>query len=294
MAGRGLLHDAGFHMPYKTILLHCNDKRRIAKLLAPTVHLAETFQAHLLGLSVVPPVSIVTTGMPGAPPMVIDAHCQLYRDDNPAMRSAFEESARGRGFVAEWRDDDAGAFSVADCVLPYARAADLVVAGQTDPDWPGSDYLDIADRLAVESGRPVLIIPNAGLYEQVGETVLVAWNGRREAARAVFDALPILQRANNVRVVWVNPQSEGEPAQDFPAADICAALARHAVKCEALEDVAPGKGGVGETLLGCAKDANADLLVMGCYGHTRFREFVFGGASRYALAHMPIPVLMSH
>jgi nucleotide-binding universal stress UspA family protein len=200
---------------------------------------------------------------------------------------------RGRGFVAEWRDDDAAAFGVADCVLPYARAADLVVASQTDPAWAGSDRLDIANRLAMESGRPVLIVPNAGVHEQVGETVLVAWNGRREAARAVFDALPILQRAKSVKVVWVNPQSERETAQDVPAADVCAALARHAVKCEATEQVRPREG-VGETLLGTAKDCNADLLVMGCYGHTRFREFVFGGASRHVLAHMSIPVLMSH
>jgi nucleotide-binding universal stress UspA family protein len=209
------------------------------------------------------------------------------------MRSAFEEAARGRGFVAEWRDDDADAFGVADCVVPYARTADLVVASQTDPEWAGSDRLDIADRLAIESGRPVLIVPNAGVHERVGETVLVAWNGRREAARAAFDALPILQRARSVKVVSVNPQSEREAAQDVPAADICSALARHAVKCEATEQVEP-KAGVGETLLECAKGCGADLLVMGCYGHTRLREFVFGGASRHILAHMAIPVLMSH
>jgi nucleotide-binding universal stress UspA family protein len=280
-------------MPYKTILIHCNDKRRIERLLAPGVRLADTFQAHLIGLSVVPPVAVVATAMPGVPPMVVDTHCQVYREENPAMRAAFQEAVRGRGVVAEWRDDDAGGFGVADCVLPQARTADLVIASQTDPDWAGSDRLDIADRLAMESGRPVLIVPNAGTHEQIGETVLVAWNGRREAARAVFDALPLLQRAKSVKVVWVNPQSEGEPAQDVPAADVCAALARHAVKCEATAQVKP-VAGVGGTLLGLAKEHGADLLVMGCYGHTRLREFVLGGASRHVLANMPLPVLMSH
>jgi nucleotide-binding universal stress UspA family protein len=286
-------HTTGLDMSYKTILVHCNDKRRIKQLLAPAVHLADTFQAHLLGLSVVPPVSVIATGMPGAPPMIVDAHCQLYREESPDMRSAFEAAARERGFVAEWRDDDAGAFGVADCVLPYARAADLVIASQADPEWAGSAWLDIPDRLAVESGRPVLIVPNDPPRERTGDTVLVAWNGRREAARAVFDAVPILQRAKSVKVVWINPQAEGEAAQDVPAADVCTALARHAVKCEATEQVRP-KQGVGETLLGLAKDTGADLLVMGCYGHTRFREFVFGGATRHVLANMPIPVLMSH
>ena len=102
-----------------------------------------------------------------------------------------------------------------------------------------------------------------------------------------------LQRAKEVKVVWVNPQSEHDLAQDVPAADICAALARHGVKCQATEQVRP-RAGVGESLLACAKDMSADLLVMGCYGHTRLRELVFGGASRHALAHMSLPVLMSH
>ena len=280
-------------MPYETVLMHCNDARRIATLLAPAVHLAETFQAHLVGLSVVPPVAVISAGTPMGPPIIVDAHCELYRAENPAMRAAFEDAARGRGFVAEWREDEAQALGVADVVLEHARAADLVIAMQTEPDWPGNERLDVADRLVIESGRPVLIVPNAGNHERVGDKVLVAWNARREAARAVFDALPILQRAKEVRVVCINPQSERERTQNVPAGDICAALARHGVKCEAVDEVRPAAG-VGETLLACAKDWGADLLVMGCYGHTRLREFVFGGASRHVLAHMSIPVLMSH
>jgi nucleotide-binding universal stress UspA family protein len=279
---------------YKTILMHCNDKRRIAGLLAPTVRLAETFQSHLIGLSIVPPISVVAGGVPGAPPITIDAHCQLYREENPARRAAFDAAVQGRGLVAEWIDDDAGAFSVAESALPYARTADLVVAGQTDPEWALTDWLDIPDRLAMESGRPVLIIPNAGgAREDIGEKVVVAWNGRREASRAVFDSLPLLQRAKSVKIVCVNRESEPETAADLPTAGIAAALARHGVRCEATELARPREN-AGKALIDCAKDSDADLLVMGCYGHTRFREMVFGGASRYVLAHMPIPVLMSH
>jgi nucleotide-binding universal stress UspA family protein len=280
-------------MLYKTIVLHCNDKRRIARLLVPAVRLAETFQAHLIGLSIVPPVAVISAGAPEGMPIIVDDHCKLYREENPAMRSAFENATRGRAFVSEWRDDEADAFGVGDRVLQYARAADLVIASQSDPDWPGTDMLDFADRLAIESGRPVLIVPRTELPEEIGERVLVAWNARREAARAVFDALPILQRAKEVKVVWVNPQSEHETAQDIPAADICATLARHGVACEATEQIQP-RANVGETLLTCARDYAADLMVMGCYGHTRLREFVFGGASRHVLRKMSIPVLMSH
>ena len=226
-------------------------------------------------------------------PIIVDDHCKLYREENPAMKSVFENATRGRGFVGEWRDDEADAFGVGDRVLQYARAADIVIASQSDPDWPGTDMLDVADRLAMESGRPVLIVPRTEIREHIGERVLVAWNARREAARAVFDALPILQRAKEVKVVWVNPQSEHETAQDIPAADICTTLARHGVACEATEQLQP-RANVGETLLACAKDYGADLMVMGCYGHSRLREFVFGGASRHVLRKMSIPVLMSH
>ena len=281
----------GAESMYKTILVHINDDRRIERLLAPAVVLAEKFEAHLLALSVVPPIAVITE--PNGYSMVIDDHCKAYRERNPAMRAAFEAAVANRGFTTEWRDEDAGAFPVIDRVLPYARAADLNIANQTDRGWATSGWLDVADRLPIEAGRPVLIIPNTGTYARAGEKVVVAWNGRREAARAAFDALPMLRQAKEVRVVCVNPQSEDEPPGDIPAANICAALARHGVKCEATEQLRP-KANVGETLLACAKESQADLLVMGCYGHTRLREFVFGGASRHVLNNMTIPVLMSH
>jgi nucleotide-binding universal stress UspA family protein len=281
-------------MTYKTVLVHCNDKRRVARVTEAAAAVAHRFQAHLIGLSVTPPVAIIPSGMPGAPDaIVIDDHCVAYRKDNAAMRAAFEAAAVGQSSTVEWQEADADNAGVAGIVLPLARAADLVVAAQSEANWQGSPYLDIADRLAVESGRPVLIVPNEGVHMDFGKKVLVAWNARREAARAVFDALPLLQQADEVKVVWVNPQAEGAAPVDVPAGDICAALARHGVKCEATE-VAHPHTGVGRTLLARAAEYGSDLLVMGCYGHSRLREFVLGGASRHVLEHMTIPVLMSH
>lgn len=281
-------------MTYKTVLVHCNDKSRMVRVLAPAVEVAAAFDAHLIGLSIVPPVLVIPTGMPGTPDtVVIDEHCQAYRRDVPDTRAAFEAAGQGRGLVAEWLDLDAGSGSVADVALEHAHAVDLIVASQAEPKWAGTAHLDIADRLAIGSGRPVLVIPNAGEPRSILGRVLVAWNGRREAARAVFDALPLLRRAREVKVVWVNPQRESDVAADVPAADICTALARHGVRCEATEAVRP-HANVGETLLLQAQSQGADLLVMGCYGHSRLREFVLGGASEHVLRHMTLPVLMSH
>jgi nucleotide-binding universal stress UspA family protein len=277
-------------MAYKTVLVHCNDKDRVAHLAELAAQVAAQFGAHLIGLSVTPPVYVLPAGMPGTPDtLVIDEHCKAYRKHNPEMRAAFEVAARGHNLAAEWREIDAGNRSVTEAALEHASTVDLIVAGQK----AGLGQLDIADHLALGSGRPVLIVPKEAPVRDVGRRIVVGWNARREAARAAFDALPLLKRADWVKVVWVNPQFESGLAWDVPAADVSTALARHGVKCEATEPVRP-RAHVGKTLLACAQDHGADLLVMGCYGHSRLREFVFGGASAHVLEHMTLPVLMSH
>ena len=121
--------------------------------------------------------------MPGTPDtVIIDEHCQAYRRDVADMKAAFEAAGQSRGLVAEWLDLDAGSRSVADVALEHAHAVDLIVASQAESKWAGTTHLDIADRLAVGSGRPVLVIPNAGEVRSILGKVLVAWNGRREGS----------------------------------------------------------------------------------------------------------------
>jgi nucleotide-binding universal stress UspA family protein len=278
-------------MTYKTILVHFNDTRRMRGLLAPSVALASAFEAHVIGLSVVPPVVVAAIGAIEAPPVVIDAQCELYRQNVPAMKRQFEEAMVGGAVTSEWRDVDAGPFGVADVVLENGRAADLIVANQTDSDWPAGEWLDVADRLAVESGRPVLIIPNNRPSAQIGDRVLLGWTNRREAARAIFDALPILKRAKAVKVVTI--VEDGEEAPALGTTDVCTALVRHGVKANRTERIVSSTG-VGSALAAEAANFDADLVVMGCYGHSRLREFVLGGATRHFLRKMHVPVLMSH
>lgn len=276
-------------MTYKTILVHCNDKRRIDAVLAPALAIASMFESHVTALSVVPPVSVISAG-PEVPPVVVDAHCELYRRDVPAMRQRFEKAIAGRPVTSEWCDMDADAFGVIDVVVKWGRKADLIVALQTDADWFGSEWLDVADRVVMQSGRPVLIVPNGRPSAQIGSRILVAWNGRREAARAVFDAVPMLKRATAVKVVHA---SESNTDADRSDLDICTTLARHGVQVEKTQAIA-ADAGAGPALMAEANAFDADLVVMGCYGHSRLREFVFGGATRHFLNKMHTPVLMSH
>ena len=137
------------------------------------------------------------------------------------------------------------------------------------------------------AGPPLLI---DGRQPRAGERIVVAWNGRREAARATFDALPALKAASSVAVVSVG---KGDPSDNSGPVALCAALRRHGVNCEAVEQEGSNES-AGEVLLRCIGERKADLLVMGCYGHTRFREAILGGASRHILTNMAVPVLMSH
>nr|WP_297355766.1 universal stress protein [uncultured Caldimonas sp.] len=171
-----------------------------------------------------------------------------------------------------------------------ALYADLVVAGQREPSQPYNgvppDFVEIT---VLSCGRPVLVLPYAGAVPALPGTVLIAWKETPQAARAVSSALPLLRTARHVHVVnW-----EETSHQRNATASIVTFLRRHGVEAQ---HHAPGKPPeeIGEAILSMAADVSADLLVMGCYGHSRARELVLGGASRTILRSMTLPVLLSH
>jgi nucleotide-binding universal stress UspA family protein len=208
-----------------------------------------------------------------------------------AARRGYEDCLRRTGFEkAEWRETTSDALGA---VTLHARYADLVVIGQQNPEWPsGVDKL-FERSLPLAAGRPVLVVPYAFERRPVGRHVLVAWNASREAARAVNDALPLLERASHVHVVAFQPEQSGSAHGGEPGADIALYLARHGVKVTVSRYDAPDMD-VGNQLLSRAFDLSADLIVMGAWGHSRLREFVLGGVTRTLLESMTVPVLMSH
>jgi nucleotide-binding universal stress UspA family protein len=151
----------------------------------------------------------------------------------------------------------------------------------------------LAEQLVLASGRPVLLIPYIGAGATMGERVVIGWDASREAARAVSDALPILERAASVVVVTINPRQRDFGHGEMPGTDIALHLARHGVKVE-VQRVETRDMDVGNALLSHLAGQSADLLVMGGYGHSRLREIVLGGATRTVLGDMTVPVLMSH
>lgn len=278
-------------MPYKTILVHLNDERRVKGLIDAATDIGQRWGAHVVALYVMPPIP--TYGPTAFGAGYIQAGLRTFREEADRVHRAFEEASRGRPIIPEWRLVEPGESSVADCVVDHGRQADLIIVGQRDRSFDFSSVLDVPERVILESGRPVLLIPYAGSFPTIGKRVTVAWSRRREATRALFDALPFLETAERVRVVSVNPQRDVTPAGDLPGAEIGATLARHGIRCEVGTSVST-EIGVGDVLLSGLSDDASDLLVMGAWGHSRLRELVFGGATRHILEHMTVPVLMSH
>jgi len=189
----------------------------------------------------------------------------------------------------ESRRLETGLADAGDLFGRIARRFDVAIAAQADPDTPGPEGL-IIEAALFGSGRPVLIVPyiqKAGLQL---DRAMVCWDGSRNAARAIADALPFLARTKAVEVVTVT----GEPGKgELAGADIAQHLARHGLKVEAEQLVAPDID-IANAILSRAADIGADLIVMGGYGHSRAHEFILGGATRTLLRHMTAPVLLSH
>lgn len=276
-------------MSYKTILVHINSEKRCAARLEVAIQLAKKYDACLVGLHAFFPYTPPGYIMAHMGAEVIAAQQKLATEAMSQTGEVFRKQTSAAGIEnKEWHtahDDPVSAMSL------QARYADLLVIGQSAAmDNPGVDK-DFPERLILVAGRPVLVVPEVGDFPCIGKRIIVAWNASREAARAVTNAIPFLKGAEKVYLMAVQPKA-GEN-ENISTEQIVQYLSRHGVGVEVEESNAV-EIGVGNELLSRASDLSADLLVMGCYGHSRVREWILGGATRTILESMTIPVLMSH
>jgi len=279
-------------MALKDLLVVIDGGAASAARLDLAARLAARTDAHLTALYAFTEVMLPGYIEAEIPAELRTARREAVEDQVAQARQRFEDAMRQHGLTerSEWlaieRDP-----TVAAAV--HGRYADLIIVGQPDPDRDRDTPVVQPADLLFEAGRPLLVVPYAGHFASVGERVLVGWNGSREAARAIGDALPVLTAARKVVVMAANPKPGPQGLGDEPCADIARHLSRHGCKVEATH-VATDVVEPGDTLLNMAADEGCDLLVMGAYGRSRLRELVLGGMTRYMLQHMTIPVLMSH
>lgn len=280
-------------MSYKTILVSLNEVGRLAELVTAAVTLGRDTGAHVSGLYVVPAVQVYPSVGFEAAPQVFEGNRTFFKDNAQRVKQAFEEALRREGLPHDFHQIDARTPVIADEVIAAGRSADLVVASATNPDEITGVERDFVEQVVMAVGRPVVVLPYQGDAAISLKEIVIGWDGGREAARATFDALPLLKKATKVRVVRIDPQKDASLRGSVAGADLAESLARHGVKAEAQGYPTEGLD-EGQALMRCAEDCGAGLIVMGAYGHSRLAEFIFGGATRFVLNRMSHPVLMSH
>ncbi len=276
-------------MGFKTILVHVDTGRSAPARLKLSADLAARSAAHVTGLYVRRPFQAPAFTDAGP---AMDSLYRTYENAAKAEEAlgtaAFRDLIGGTSLSSEWRVTDGLAEEV---VAAHARYADLVIVGQAEPDAAATTTpSDLAETVAISGERPVLIVPHIGVTKSPGRTVMLCWNGTREAARAATGALPILKQADKVIILLIDPRNDGD---EQPGASIARWLGRHGVKAVVQRDTA-AESSIGGVILSRAADQDADLIVMGLYGHSRMREWVLGGASRTLLASMTVPLLVAH
>lgn len=279
-------------MSYKSIMVHLDTSTRAQTRLELALKLARQSGAHLSGLfatfSPDPRSFLVMAGSAE----YYAQHEKIREQERGGLERLFRaELARAR-IEGDWVEAQG---DVNEVVPRAARCADLLIVGQDDPNDPESFVADqFCENVVLSSGRPVLFVPYAGTFTTLGERIMVAWDGSREAARAVQDAMPLLKAAKHVVVVTVNELHHQPAGGRIPGADVATLIARHGASVETLDIEGVKDMPIGEMLLSRITDVAADLVVMGAYGHTRWRELMLGGATRTLLRSMTVPVLMSH
>ncbi len=270
----------------KHIVAHLEGGAHDAAVLKLSGTLAGRFGAALeaVFVSVPPFIPASIDGM--LTPQIIEAQQNIYKQRADAAKKALANVALPQG-KAHWTMLEG---MVGDAVLSRARYADLTILAQPAPEESdaATDY-DSPAEIVMGAGRPVLMVPYAGSFPDVGKRVLAAWSGTRESARALADALPFLTTAGEVTVLTVNPRGDAAAME----ADVKRWLGEHGVTAKTrvahTQDIE-----VGDVLLSAAADLSADLIVMGAYGRSRLRELILGGATHSIFRHMTAPVLMSH
>jgi nucleotide-binding universal stress UspA family protein len=275
----------------KQLLVHIDASPHTAARLAVARNIALAQGAALNALYAVTPSLVAVPFAPEAGAEIAATLSEIDDEHRAAARRKFDQACTGADLRAAWAE--AVDIPVVTAFAQQALYADLLVLGQHDPTegaWSGVPF-DFVETVLATSGKAALVLPYEDALDKVGNNIVIAWKPTREAARAVAAAVPLLQRARKVQVLaW--------PTEDARVGGASLDLAGY-LRQRGIEAVWHREGGeepefLGELLLSRAFDLQADLLVMGCYGHSRAREWVLGGTSRTVLRSMTLPVLMAH
>ena len=268
----------------KSVLLYANEDSGLESRLQAALDVVRLSEGHLLCLQVTPFNSFIMGDPFGgvyALPMLMDQ----VREADDAHRARLEERLRGEGVSWDWLHFDG---EPAQMVVDRSRLSDLIVLSLPTEGVSNDGPLSMTAETAIHARTPVLAVPQASRGLDCLGPVVVAWNGSQESCNALRLTVPMLQKASAVHVVTVT-----EDTAEFPATYACLYLARHGIQAELHEWPRDGRN-TADALIDAANKLGAGYLLMGAYGHSRFREAVLGGATREMLLRSPVPLLLAH
>ncbi|OFX13014.1 MAG: hypothetical protein A2516_05180 [Alphaproteobacteria bacterium RIFOXYD12_FULL_60_8] len=274
-------------MSLRDILVYMDDTPSAGVRLDAAIGLAQVHGAQVAGLFVRTPSQVPHWMVAPLGPDVVEVHAEFIRRAEVRAEAVFRTRIESAGLEADWHSVEGDRDEM---LVRIGRSTDLVVMGRA----PSGKKIDLEKRfianVVLALGRPVLVIA-APAPTLVGRNILVAWDGSREASRALNDAIALLRKADTVTVMTVGESDGGCLNEETPA--VCRHLKLHGVRAttwEADED----DGVKGKLLLAKASEIGADLIVCGAYGRSSLKDLVLGGTTRYLLRHAPISLLMSH
>ncbi len=282
---------------YRSVLAYLPRSEIAISVLDAATLLVDGAQSHVDGLYVTPAPSLHACGLSFSASGVVEdiekRHYETHAMEAAAVKAVFDAKAGEGAYSANWCCANAPSADCLPIVVDHANRSEIVVAPQ--PGRGRDDLFDplVCERLLIEAGRPVLVVPDNWSGVTVGSKITIGFDGSREAVRAVFDALPLLKRAEIVRLANIGPDNLADHNANWAGAELADALDRYDVACDAVR--APRNGGTPAAELGdLARDHGSDLIVLGVRGQPSFSAIEFGAVTRAMLDDPPLPLFMAH
>jgi len=272
-------------MAIKDILLHLDNSPDCEARVDLAVQLARKHGAHLKGLFIL------------SHPYYAPRHTSTSAETASLVEDMFAAKAANAGISAEWLYVDWSVVGVrmTEIITLYTYYTDLVIVGQpTEAANNAGVPFDLPERLGLSGGKPLLVVPYAGIFNRSIERIMVAWKAGRESSRTLYDSLPFLENAGHVSLVTVASPGQYDQSTAGDMQKLTAYLSRHQLNPVHDEILAPSSLPVGDALLNHACEQKMDLLVMGGYAASRRGAFMLGPVARHLMNHMTLPVLISH
>lgn len=278
-------------MTVKTILTCLTSVSTADPVLSVACNLARQHGAHLVALRIIEAPTVYPLADMPIPVSIYDEFSAMQSEKTAALKTIFEKHTHAEDFVSEWRDIKSEFYTPEDCIIESAGGADIVIMAAVSRDEERSLYVKMLERVIRYCGRPVLLVPANLRNEMVGHSVLVGWNGSKQAVRAAHDVLQLLSAGDKVEIMKISDTStNGEP--DDSTKDLAAAFDRHGIDTTVVQRTW-SKPGVSEVLSKEAFEIGADMIAVGAFGHSRIYDLVVGAATRNLLAHSDLPVMFS-